>query len=821
MTVDAAQPILGFATCAVAECDYETSSADRLCTGCAQRWREAGSDWEQFLAAPLSRQRYRSERLCLVCRTPGHQRPATRRGLCMACARLRAVRRQSVDAYVRGDERFGPAAPRPTLGVCAVSACDRLAAFSYGLCAGHQTRWARAGRPKLRAWCATVDPLLGDRGGRIALAGLPERVVVEFLFGIQASVDAGLRRRLSDLRAIARLARRRECSSLAELVGAPMNSSSRRFLSHTLDAIELATKSPESECRLDRWDLRVWGFGGVLTFVGGHPPKHPGHVPTEPIRQDWLRDAAKRWAASRLPLLRTPSMVQAVITAVGRWSAHLGRRPDAGQDPRALAKDDITSFLAALRVLVNQDKLSPYMHNKTVGFLRQFLSECRDLELDQDRGPLSGLARSVAVAREEIPPKPDTNPDDEVGDALPDAVLAQLLDEANLAQLAPHARRRFQIGLEVGRRPSELCGLAFNCLAYDQRVNEQTGQPEMVPVLVHDMPKVNKFGCRLPIHSHTAELVREQQAAVRARFPDTPVAELVLFPALQRHKNGRRPYGANTWSSELRAWADPLDLFEGWLDAEGGLHFQRDTNGVAVRFDPARIFPYALRHTYAQRHVNAGTAVEVLKELMGHEKMDTTSGYYRITSERKRNAIKRVLPLQMTATGAHLRLIDAVSASDTGRYALSQIAVPMGSCVEPSNVRAHGTACQFRYKCFGCTHFRTDPSYLPELRAYLTKLLAARERLATTVPALAEWARQEAAPSDHEIEAVRRLVAACQDALDRLDPDDRGPVEEAIGLLRNTRAGLDTTFPVQFRSAIAPPVPVLFPTIETQALPVP
>jgi hypothetical protein len=86
--------------------------------------------------------------------------------------------------------------------------------------------------------------------------------------------------------------------------------------------------------------------------------------------------------------------------------------------------------------------------------------------------------------------------------------------------------------------------------------------------------------------------------------------------------------------------------------------------------------------------------------------------------------------------------------------------------------------------------------------------------------ALAEWARQEAAPSDHEIEAVRRLVAACQDALDRLDPDDRGPVEEAIGLLHNTRAGLDTTFPVQFRGAIAPPAPVLFPTVETQARPV-
>jgi len=47
-----------------------------------------------------------------------------------------------------------------------------------------------------------------------------------------------------------------------------------------------------------------------------------------------------------------------------------------------------------------------------------------------------------------------------------------------------------------------------------------------------------------------------------------------------------------------------------------------------VRFDPARVFPYALRHSYAQRHVDAGTPVEVLKELMGHDCLTTTSAYY-------------------------------------------------------------------------------------------------------------------------------------------------------------------------------------------------
>jgi hypothetical protein len=86
------------------------------------------------------------------------------------------------------------------------------------------------------------------------------------------------------------------------------------------------------------------------------------------------------------------------------------------------------------------------------------------------------------------------------------------------------------------------------------------------------------------------------------------------------------------------------------------------------------------------------------------------------------------------------------------------------------------------------------------------------------VPALAEWARREAAPSDDEIETVRRLVTACENTLGGLDPEDRDAVAEAIGLLRKARAGLDTTFPVQFRGVVAAPAPTLFPIVETQTL---
>jgi len=114
-------------------------------------------------------------------------------------------------------------------------------------------------------------------------------------------------------------------------------------------------------------------------------------------------------------------------------------------------------------------------------------------------------------------------------------------------------------------------------------------------------------------------------------------------------------------------------------------------------------------------------------------------------------------------------------------------------------------------------HFRTDPSYLPELRGYLSRLLAARERLTAALPELAEWARRQALPAEEEIATVRRLIGACEDELASLDPPDRPAVEEAIELLRKGRASLDTTFPAQFRGVVAQPAPALFPAVAAEA----
>jgi hypothetical protein len=108
--------------------------------------------------------------------------------------------------------------------------------------------------------------------------------------------------------------------------------------------------------------------------------------------------------------------------------------------------------------------------------------------------------------------------------------------------------------------------------------------------------------------------------------------------------------------------------------------------------------------------------------------------------------------------------------SERARMRVGQIAVPYGVCTEPSNVQAGGGACPFRFRCLGCGHFRTDVSYLPELKARLDRLLADRERVLAATE-LEDWARHEATPSDTEIEKTRALVRRVEAHVD--DPHQR------------------------------------------------
>ncbi|MEU7864630.1 tyrosine-type recombinase/integrase [Nonomuraea sp. NPDC049141] len=373
----------------------------------------------------------------------------------------------------------------------------------------------------------------------------------------------------------------------------------------------------------------------------------------------------------------------------------------------------------------------------------------------------AALACDFAVGLRDIPAEAERA---EPARDLPPEVMAVLC--ANLDALQPsEVWVAVQIAIDTGRRPEDILDLPLDCLQRDK---------DGAAVLVYDNSKADRLGRRLPIGEAIATVITGQQARVRARFPAIPVGNLKLLPAPRANQDGRKAITIAMLDDRHREWVTRL----------GPL---RTRDGTEV--DAARLVPYAYRHTYAQRHADAGVPIDVLAELLDHRNLNVTRCYYRVGEERRREAVDKVTAMSFDRNGNRLwRDAQALLESEHARYAVGETAVPYGTCTEPSNVRAGGGACPVRFRCAGCDHFRTNVSFLPNLTAYLDDLLRTRERLAPTMDGVDEWARADATPTEEEITRIRRLINRVKGDLTELSAAERAQVDEAISVVRKHRA---------------------------------
>ena len=638
----------------------------------------------------------------------------------------------------------------PELSACLVAACTRTADGACGYCNTHYQRWlkTRQDQPDLdhRWWQATESGVAEP--GQVNLRALPPLVVVEVLFGIQQRVGAGAKLTDANLRPLCDTVRREQVASIQACDADRFPSkATRSLLRGFVRDVRRALTDPASEQTKDCWDLAIFGHRGVLSFTG--------------IVQPWLAQTAKRWAAEQLPRHRGGGVarVQSKINSLGALSEHLDRRPDHGLVPEALGRSDIEGFLNRLAYLESTGKISRYHRNLVCREVRAVLAGARALGLTRAGGPAAALAGDLAIERGDIPADPQRG---EPGRDLPAEIMTMLC--ANLDTLEPaEVKTATQIGIDTGRRPEDILALPLDCLTRDT---------DGGPVLVYDNAKADRLGRRLPISEATAAVIGSQQDRVRARFPDTPAGELKLLPTPRRNPDGRRAISISMLERRHRGWVNTLPTL-------------RTRDGV--EFDKTRVVPYAYRHTYAQRHADAGVPIDVLAELLDHRSYTVTRCYYRIGEDRRRAAVDQVTALSFDRHGNRIwRDAQALLESEHARYAVGEVAVPYGVCTEPSNVQAGGNACPFRFRCVGCDHFRTDISYLPDLQAYLDDLLRNRERLLADTD-IDAWARTEAMPSEEEITRVRGLIARIRTGLDDLTPDERTHVEDAVATVRRHR----------------------------------
>lgn len=211
-----------------------------------------------------------------------------------------------------------------------------------------------------------------------------------------------------------------------------------------------------------------------------------------------------------------PEVIQATLRALRAFSESLRRnRPDGGDDPKMLSRADLAAFANDLSHLEAKGQLSPMTRRGWVGHLSQFLTESRAMGLSRPGGPLADLAPDVGLRRGD---KLKAVPRAEPGRALPQTVMDQLLDPGALERLeathGPELRAMVELQAAVGRRTGELCGLRHDCLAFDEILDE-AGQLRPAPVLVHDMPKVNIRGYRLPIRLRPSRPSSRHRAQTR------------------------------------------------------------------------------------------------------------------------------------------------------------------------------------------------------------------------------------------------------------------------------------------------------------------
>jgi len=698
-----------------------------------------------------------------ACSVPGCEGELHSCGLCLRHERAwRRSGAESVDGFV------ARARPHRRLDPCLVAGCGRERATGRGLCMFHNNRLRRAldvasiTAQELAGWVATERPRLGAH--QFSMVGLCELVRFELLYALQRRdespppLDPTQVRILLSRLAGASSVRRADPEVVCESGGQQYNSAIRGLFGDLRRHLDRAWATHTGA---DPWAGDIWEVA-LLDLVSNGSRRWPatqGVVDFRPVELAWLREVLKEWARATRPYLqrlrealRACRIASAVLVASGRT------------DPAGLGAGDFAHVTDAIS---GHRRADGTLHSATHRNLLLYLF-CEVVEHGRTSGLMSEVPDPFRPGkRRRLAEDPN---EDELGKALPESVIRQL--DAHLGLLGPAGRAGsvpaaelqamhqmvYRLLRDTGRRPGEVVSLTVGC------IEVVDGQPN----LVYDNHKAARMRRRLPVTAETAESVLAWERR-RAALAGPPVTRRWLFPSpLLRSRQSLGHLGANCVGRAFRAWTGRIPAIDGELIGP---------DGAPVAFDRSLITPYALRHSYAQRHADAGVPVDVLRELMDHRSVQTTMGYYRISISRKQAAIATV---GLLATDAHGNPAPFTSSL---AYERASVSVPFGNCTEPSNVRAGGGSCPIRFQCAGCGFYRPDPSYLPAMEDHVARLRADRE----TARAIGA-ADYVVTNLTAEIDAFGRVAERMRHSLGQLDPDEAAEVEEASRLLRRARA---------------------------------
>ncbi|MDI9884752.1 hypothetical protein QMZ92_10185 [Streptomyces sp. HNM0645] len=275
-----------------------------------------------------------------------------------------------------------------------------------------------------------------------------------------------------------------------------------------------AVSTPELEQIKGVWNMGVFGLGQWR------------RMDFTPLHQEWMRRACKTWVLDEIPRRygkNIPNSLSEMILCLRfLWQSLVRSREDRGENMAALGRSDIEAFTQYVAHLEHAGEISSFRRTTVSRFTGRFLREIRDMGLPRPGEILADLPDDFALRRHDMPP---VITEEGPGRALPREILSQLCERLpTLDQIrdgSDDMRNAIEILVDTGRRPDEIGCLPWDCLETDEHSKS---------VLICTDFKNNRTGCRLPIPDSTAEIIVRQKKSVRARFPDTDLSKLVLFP---------------------------------------------------------------------------------------------------------------------------------------------------------------------------------------------------------------------------------------------------------------------------------------------------
>lgn len=773
-TGKAESPMSVVAACSVARC--RTLVKGGLCVQCRRAFQTSELPIDEFVGSYEPRKhrvfnKYQGE--CCIVEVGGTRchRVSYYRGLCSYHRRAWSEAKNDAPGLTLAAWVDGPGLRLPPAGAeprCHVLGCERGVTGKKVLCHLHQGRYRQAGVSVSEvefARCQT--PYLATN--QFSLGPLSELLRWELLYAMQARDRRGGRLDPVPVRQIVRRFLDGGVSTIVdhERVGAlSTQASSLNLKAHLIEFARTVRDAHDEVMSVDlsagtTWDLVSMGLMQDPAVHGGNR-RNRSNVDFGVITQPWLRELTRVWAKEQTD----PRLIRDAVRFIGYASAALNDRHDGGNDPRSLGGLDADAVVEAYRSRRNKSGalLGAKHRRRELSTFFEVIGYARSHDLAHELPGSFRLERSHVIASDEIR-------DEEVGKAIPDYVCAQLDASIDLigrnfvygsySEEIRHEmfRAAYIILRDTGRRPSEVCTLSVDC------VKNSDGEA----TLLWDNHKAGRMGRGLPIVQSTVKAI-ERWATLRRTITVPSVSDSFLFPA--KRARGKHPHmGTQALSSAVRFWADSLPRLDSNIP---------DGEGNPLPFDRSAIFPYAFRHTYAQRHADAGVPVDVLRDLMDHKDINTTTGYYVVTAERKRTAVEKLAPLAIDRSGR-----SAPIGSDA-TYQAKSVAVPFGNCIEPSNVKAGGQACPTRFQCAGCGFYRPDPSFLPAIEEQINALKTDRE----TAMAF-ESAEFVITNLTAQIDAYTEILQTLQRGVELVDDAEREAINEASRIMRRARAGRD------------------------------